>query len=145
MNPATFRSKLKVQLDALSAYQTLKVDVFRYPPGSLARTKPTLFIRDAEQVELTDFTLVGNQEERWTITGGAYAPSAGASDTEWATAEENAYTIIDTLADQLVTDPTVNGACNRAKLTSWSSRPSQGDSGIMFVDVEWTITARVFP
>lgn len=145
MNPASFRSKLKTQLDVLSAYTTLKVDVFRYPPGALAQTKPTLFLRDAEQVELSDFTLTGNQQERWTITGGAYAPSAGETDTQWATAEENAYTMVDALADQLVTDPTVNGACNYAKLTSWSSRPSQGDSGLVFVDVEWTITALAFP
>jgi hypothetical protein len=146
MNPSVFRSNLKTQLQNLSAYNTLGAVVFAYPPGQQATTKPTIFLNQVENVTESEFTLAGNQEELFSITGGGYAPGDGSNDTQWGTMETNAWTLLSGLIGQLVTDSTVNGACSHAHVTSWSMTPAQmPENNRVFMDFEFTITARVFP
>jgi len=148
MNPSTFRSNLKTQLAALSDYTTLSAKVWAYPPGKYADTNPTIFIRDIEQVNHELFTLIGDAERNYTVTVGGYAPAAGqaSTDADWQTMESNAYTLINGLIGQLESDGTVNGACNYARVSSWSLAPSQlEENGRAFMDIEATIAVRVLP
>ena len=146
MNPSTFRSKLKTQLAARSDYTTLGVDVFAYPPGKLASTKPTCFVDAIENVTQTGLALDGNTQAEYSVTVGGYAPGVGSKDSEWQTMEANAYTIVNGLIQQLLTDSTVNGACDFARVTSWNLVPSQmPENNRAFMDFEATITVRVFP
>jgi len=131
MNPSTLRSNL--------------AEIHRYPPGKKARTVPTLIIGQVQNVAQEDFTLVGEISKIYTIQGGGYAPGAGSADSQWATAEGNAYTLIDELNDQLEDDETINGACNHARVSSWNMTPSVDDQGKVFFEFEFTITCWVWP
>lgn len=144
MNPSTFRTNLKAQLDALAAYTTLKVKVHKYPPGGLALHEPTLFFADSQNIQDL-FTPVGDEETTFTFTGGGYAPGAGASDAQWATAETDAHTIINGLIGQLQSDRTVNAACNWAAVQSWTITPTQTDDGTCYMDITFSLLIRVFP
>lgn len=145
MNPSTFRSNLKTLLDARGALTTLSAQVFRYPPGAQSRLVPTLFVGPIANTSQEDGTLLPSStlDRTYTISGGGYAPGSGATDAKWGTAESNAWTLISELTDQCLEDETINSACTQARLTNWSLTPSQDDDGRVYMDIDWTITARV--
>lgn len=142
MNPATFRSDLKTQLDLRSGLTSINAEVFRYPPGSKARMAPTLFFDQLQSVFDEDLNLLADRDTTYNLTGGGYAPSSGAEATKWATAEANANTLLEELRAQLVADQTVNGNCERARMVEWTTAPSQTDDGKMFFDFTFTIEVR---
>jgi hypothetical protein len=143
LNLSTFRGNLKTQLDVLAAYQTLGVTVFKYPPGALATTKPTLWF-DRAQHSPEILTLVGDSSDTIQLTGGGYASGAGATDADWVTAEDNAQSLIDGLIAQLQTDPFVNSACTYAHVSAWTIEPSQDpDAKRLFMDLTFTINILV--
>jgi hypothetical protein len=148
MNPSLFRTNLKTLLAARSDYTTLSAKVHAYPPGKLATTHPTVFINAISDVTNTGLTLDGDFERTYQITLGGYAPAVGqaSTDADWATMETNAYTLIDGVRATIQADPSVGTACDYAWLTQWNLVPSQlEDNSRVFMDIEATITARVFP
>jgi hypothetical protein len=145
MNPSTFRSTLATALAARSGLTAIGAKVWRYPPGKMATTVPTIVFGQVQNVDQSDFTLVGDTQRIYTLQGGGYAPSAGATDAQWSTAESNAYTLIDEITQELERDETVGGTCNHSRLTTWSLAPSTDESGRVFAEIEFTITIWVWP
>ncbi len=133
MNPSTFRTNLKTLLDANTNYSTLGAKVHKYPPGKQAGMVPTVFMHEVRRVAQEDQSLLGDQQAVYEITGGAYAPSAGAADAQWTTADTNAYTLIEGLINELVADNTVGTVCAHARVADWTMTPSTTEDGRVFV------------
>lgn len=144
MNPSLFRSTLKTGLDGRSAVSNLNTKVFRYPPGKQAVMTPTLWIVDVATAE-EDGTLLPSStlDRTYTVTGGGYCPSSGHTDAKYATAESNAWTLIEELGAQLIETTEVDSERTYARLTGWEFSPSTTEDGKVFIDFTWTASVRV--
>ena len=141
MNTSTFRTNLKTALDALSAYTTLGADVHKYPPGKAAKMVPTVIVAEVT-ANRDDLTLLATQFTNYTVTGGGYAPGAGAADAGWATAESNANTLMAGLGSALIADQTVGGICTKARLESYTVTPTTDDQGRVIMDIAWSVSVQ---
>lgn len=142
MNPSTFRTNLKTLLDARANLTSIDTQVFKYPPGAMGDTRPTIFLTEISTVQ-EDATLATAYDKTYTVEGRAYTEVAGAEEAKWATAESQASTLITELESTLKTDQTVSGACTQARLTSWTLAPrAEEGSKRVFMDVEFALTVR---
>lgn len=146
MRPDQFRSNLKTQLDARAGLTNISAKVWRYPPGNMAKNEPTIFFKEVEDVTEGRHTYDNDVERVYTLSGEFYEDAAGAAEAKWATAEQNAYTLIDELSNQLSEDPTVNGACNHARVTTWNLAPTQNpDTDRIYMSGTFVIEIGVYP
>lgn len=138
MNPSTFRSNLKTQLDARSDFSNESATVHRYDPGKTATKWPWLALLDVTNVTQEDQGLAGDQHQTFQFDGVIEARSAGSSGDKWATAEDQAWDLINGLIDQLTDDQTVNGVCERARVTSWVLSTMTDDKNL-WCEIEFQI------
>jgi hypothetical protein len=121
MNGSTLRTTLQTRLNARSALSAIGTEVHRYPPGSRATVAPTIFFNEWA-VSSEGLALDGAESDRtYTLSGEAYAfTTGGATDDDWDDAETTATTLVEELVNELEDDPTINGICSFAEVSTWS-------------------------
>lgn len=120
-----FRSNLKTQLEARPGLSGVKV--FSYTPGEVL-DREFISLGNAN-TNLAPFTMGGQYEQTFTVTGLIFVNQVGAGDLVAEATNDRAVALMDEIFQQIVQDPTVNGSVQNAELTSYREENGVDENG----------------